>query len=87
MHSTDFFLIILFIFGCARSSPLHRLFSVHGERGLLLIALCGLLIAVDSLFVEHGLWGLQASEVAAHGLSSCGSRALEHKLNSCGAHA
>ena len=28
--------------------------------------------------------GEQASVVAAHGLSSCGSRALEHKLNSCG---
>ena len=27
------------------------------------------------------------SVVAARGLSSCGSRALEHKLNSCGARA
>ena len=29
--------------------------------------------------------GAQASVVAAHGLSSCGSRALEHRLSSCGA--
>ena len=29
--------------------------------------------------------GARASVVAAHGLSSCGSRALEHRLSSCGA--
>ena len=28
--------------------------------------------------------GSQASVVVAHGLSSCDSRALEHRLNSCG---
>ena len=28
--------------------------------------------------------GVQASLVVAHGLSSCVSRALEHRLNSCG---
>ena len=33
-----------------------------------------------------GAWalGAQASIVAAHGLSSCGSQALEHRLSSCG---
>ena len=30
-------------------------FSSCGERGLLLVAVCGLLIAVASLGVEHGL--------------------------------
>ena len=30
----------------------------------------------------QGAW---ASVVVAHGLSSCGSRALEHRLSSCGA--
>ena len=28
--------------------------------------------------------GIQALVVVVHGLSSCGSQALEHKLNSCG---
>ena len=51
------------------------------------MALCGLLIAVESLFVEHGLSGLQAAGVAAHGVSSWGSWALEHRLNRCGAQA
>ena len=32
-----------------------RAFSSCGERGLLLVAVCGLLIAVASLAVEHGL--------------------------------
>ena len=32
-----------------------RAFSSCGERGLLFVALCGLLIAVASLVSEHGL--------------------------------
>ena len=34
-----------------------------------------------------GVWalGTRASVVVARGLSSCGSRALEHRLSSCGA--
>ena len=46
-----------------------------------------LLTAVASLAAEHTLQGTWVSEVAAHGLSSCASRALEHRLNSCGAQA
>ena len=34
---------------------------------------------------EHGLCGARASVVAARGLRSCGSWALEHRLRSCGA--
>ena len=44
------------------------------------VVLHGLLIAVASLVVERGLWGVRASFVA-HGLSSCSSWSLEHKLN------
>ena len=54
-------------------------FSSCSEWGLL-----GLLIVVTFLVAEHGLSGMWASVVAAHGLSSCGSQALEHRLNSCG---
>ena len=39
----------------------------------------GLLIAVASLVVEHGL--------EARGLGSCDSQALERRLSSCGARA
>ena len=46
-----------------------------------------LLIAVASLVAEHGLYGVWDSVVAAHGLSSCRPRALEHRLSSCGARA
>ena len=38
-----------------------------------------------SLVSEHRLSGAQASGVAAVGLSSCGSRAVERRLSSCGA--
>ena len=54
-----------------------RAFSSCGERGLLLVVVHGLLIAVASLVAEHGL--------LARGLSSCGLQALEHRLSSCGA--
>ena len=51
-----------------------RAFCSCGKGGLLFVAVCGLLIVVASL-------------VAAHGLSSCGSWALECRLSSCGARA
>ena len=47
--------ILLFIFGCAGSSLLCGLFSTCSERELLSISVRGLLIAVVSLVVEHGL--------------------------------
>jgi len=36
---------------------------------------------------EHGLYRVRVSGTAGHGLSSCASQALEHKLSSCGARA
>ena len=55
-----------------------------GSRVCSLAAVCRLLIAVASLVAKHRLKGTWASVVAAHGLSRCGSQALEHRLNSCG---
>ena len=43
------YLAVLGLRCCARA------FSSCGERGLLLVVVCGLLIAVASLVVEHGL--------------------------------
>ena len=63
-----------------------RAFSSCGERGLLFIAMHRLLIEVASLVAEQGFLGARASVVAARGLSSCGSRALERRL-SCGTQA
>ena len=54
-------------------------FSSCGEQGLLFVVMCRLLIAVASLVVDHGLY--------MHGLSSCGSRALQRRLSSCGTQA
>ena len=59
-------------------------FSSYGEWGLLFIAVHGLLIVVASLVAEPRALGAQASVVVARGLSSCGLRALEHRLSSCG---
>ena len=47
-----------------------------GEQGLLFVAVFGLLIAVASLVAEKRM-----------GFSSCGSRALERRVSSCGARA
>ena len=65
-------------------------FSSCGEQGLLFIAVRGLLKASHcGGFSCCGAWALgsRASVVVARGFSSCGSRALEHKLSSCGARA
>ena len=51
MHFNNF--IHLFIFACAGSSLLCKLFSSWGEQGLLFVALCGLLLAVASLAAEQ----------------------------------
>ena len=40
-----------------------------------------LLVAVASLVVEQGLWGTQASAVAALGLQSTGSTVVAHRLS------
>ena len=74
------------IVGSAGSSMLHGLFSRRFKQGPL--SACHVLaaIAVASLASERGLWGTGASVAAAHGLSACGSQALEHRLNSVVAH-
>ena len=50
-------------------------FSSCSERGLLFVAVCGLLITVASLCRRARALGMWASVAVALGLSSCGSRA------------
>ena len=54
------------------------------SRGYSLVDVGGLLTAVVSLVVKHGLYGEQASVVVTCGPSGCISWALEHRLNNCG---
>lgn len=54
------------------------------SRGYAIVVVSGLLTVVACLFTVHGLQGTWASLLAACGLSSCGSQALWHRLNSCG---
>ena len=79
----DFFkkinFIYLFIYGCAWSSLMLRLFSRCGKQGLL---------------SSCGTWGSHCSDFSCSGARalghmgfSSGSRALEHRLSSCGAQA
>ena len=64
-------------------------------HGLFLVAAsgvtvcCGVLSSHCGGFSCCGAWalGARASVVVAQGLSSCGSRALEHRVSSCGARA
>ena len=72
-------LFYLFIFGCVGLRCCVPAFSSCGERGLLLVVVRGLLVAVASLVAEHGL--------EACGLTNCGSLALERRLSSCGTRA
>ena len=58
---------------------------VVASGGYSLAAVRGLLIATASLVAEHRLCGTRASITEAPELSSCGSQALEHRLNCCGA--
>ena len=47
---------------------------IVGNGGYSRVMVCGLLIAVAPLGVEHRLEGAWASVGASHGLSSCGKR-------------
>ena len=80
--------IYSFIFGCAGSLSPGRLSSscsdwVGVEGGSSLVAVLRLFTAVPPLAAEHRLQGTQASVVAARGVSSYSSRALERRLGSC----
>ena len=48
-------LLFIYFFGYVGSSLLRTGFSSCGERGLLFVAVRGLLTAVASLVAEHGL--------------------------------
>ena len=63
------------------------LYSSWSDWELLFDSVRGLLIAVSSLCCGTQALGAWASVVVACGLGSCGSRALEHRLSSCGARA
>jgi len=71
-----------FISDCA-AWLLRGLFSSCGEWRLL--SGCGASHCGGSSCCRTWDQGTQASRIAARGLSSCGSWALEHRLNSCGA--
>ena len=71
------YLLILFIFGYAGSSLQWGLFSSGGKRELL--SSCG-------AWASHcgGFSSYKAQGLGHMGFSTCGSRALQHRLNSCG---
>ena len=70
---------LLLFFGCVGSSLLRAGATLR----------CGAQSSHCGGFSCCGAWapGPQASVVVAHGLSSCGSRALERRLSSCGTRA
>ena len=80
MYLFYLFLAALGLRCCARA------FSSCGEQGLLFVVVDRLLISVASHCGARAL-GARVSVVVARGLSSCGSRALEHRFSSCGAQA
>ena len=62
------------------------LFSSCGKRGLL--SSCGVQAPpCNSFSLQSMVSGARAAVVVLRGLGSCGSQALEHNLDSCGAQA
>ena len=77
-----FFKFILFLAALGLRCCAQSFFSC-GKQGLLFVAVRGLLMVVASHCGTQAL-GIWASVVVARGLSSCGLRALECRLSSCG---
>ena len=78
----QFYLFIYFIFDCAGSLLPHvgslKLWQIV-EAALSCVSR---FLIVEAALVEHEPQGTRASVVAAHGLSSCGSWALERRFRS-----
>ena len=79
--------IYLFIFGCVGSSLLRAGLSLVAASGGSSSLWCTGFSLRWLLLLQSMALGAQASVVAARGLSSCGSQALERRLSSCGAQA
>ena len=77
-----FYFWLCWVFVAARG-----LFSGCGERGLLFVVVCRLVIVVASLVVEHGLQICGLQQLWHTGFSSCALRALERRFSSCGTQA
>ena len=74
-------ILCIYLFLAVLGLPCCSGFSlVAASRGYTLVAVHSPLTVVSSLVSEYGLQGMWASVVAAHGLSCCGSWALEHRL-------
>ena len=84
LEDSVFKLFYLFILGCVGSSLLHVGFLQL--RGVGATLRCGARASHCGSFscCRAQALGTQPSVVAVCGLSSCGSRALEHRLSSCG---
>ena len=79
--------LLLFIFGCAGSPLLRGLFSSCGKGGHSLVALPSFSLLGLLLLQSTGSGSCGLLFAATHGLSSCGSWALEHRLNHRGSQA
>ena len=73
----------LFFFLAVQGLHCHVGFSLVSVNGGFSLV-HGLLIAMGSFVLKHRLQDTWASVLSAHGLSSCHSQILEHRLNSCG---
>ena len=85
-HCSFLFICLLFVYlGCIGSSLLLAGFFQLRQAGATLH--CGVQASYCCGFSCCRAWALdtRVSVVATHGLSSCGSQALERRLSSCGA--
>ena len=76
----DRLVLVLFFFSAALVFiAVHGLSLASASRRYALVAVCSPLIAVASPVAERGLQGAWSSVVVPQGLSSRGSRTLEHQ--------
>ena len=83
---SNFFILLyiyLFKFLIALGPCCYAGFSLAAASGGLLFTVMRRLLTVVASLVEHWALRLTGSVVAAHGPSTCGSRALERSLGSC----
>ena len=81
-----YYYFLIYFWLCWVSIAVRRLSLVAVSRGYSSLR-CPSFSLRWILLLRTQALGARASVVVAHGLSSCGSRALEHRLSSCSAQA
>ena len=73
LRLSSFLSFLIYLWMCWVIDAMHGISLVVLSQGFSIVAVCGLLTVVASVFVEHRFWDMWALVVVASRLSHCGT--------------